>query len=61
VRLHERIAGNLAPHRNQRLPEPLAGQIPARPPQFTRRLDPSPVARDLKGEHRDQDRIVRAG
>ena len=32
MRLHERIVGNLAPHRDQRLPEPLAGEVPTRPP-----------------------------
>jgi hypothetical protein len=62
VRLHERLSGNLTPHRDQRLPEPLAGQVPARLPHFARRLDPpAAFARDLPGEHRDQDRIMSAG
>ncbi len=63
MRLHPRIVGNLAPHCHQRVPEPLAGEVPAGLPEFARRRDlVGPVtARQFPGDDRDQDRIERAG
>ena len=63
MRLYPRIAGNVAPHCHQRVPEPLTGKVPARLSQFARRPDPvGPVtARQFPGDDRDQDRIERAG
>ena len=59
VRLYLRIAGNVAPNCHQRVPEPPAGQVPARLPQAARRPDPvGPVtARRFPGDDRDQHRI----
>jgi hypothetical protein len=45
VRLHQRIVGNLAPHRDQRVPEPLTGQVPAGLSQFARRTRSDATAR----------------
>ena len=33
-RLHQRTAGDFAPHRNERVAEPLAGEVPAGPAQI---------------------------
>ena len=63
VRLHQRIAGGLSPDCHQRVPELLAGQVPARLPRFARRPGPVGVvtARQFPGDNRDQERIVLAG
>jgi hypothetical protein len=63
VRLHQRIAGNLAPHRDERVAEPLAGEVAACPAQVTRRLDPAAVVTTgrLPGKDRDENRVMSAG
>ena len=63
MRLHQRIVGNLAPHSDQRIPELLASELPARLSQFVRRTDPvgTITARQFPRDDRDQDRIVRVG
>ena len=63
MRLYPRIVGNLTPHCHQRVPELLAGKVPARVSQFARRPDPvgAVTARQFPGDDRDQDRIERAG
>ncbi len=62
MRLHQRIAGNLAPHSDQRIPELLAGEFPARLSHFVRRADPvgAITAWQFPRDDRDQHRIVRA-
>ena len=63
TRLYPRIAGNLTPDCHQRVPEPLAGQVPARLSQYARRHGPvgAVTARHFPGDDRDQDRIKRGG
>jgi len=63
VRLNQRILGILAPHCEERVPEPLAGEVLPYLAQLARWLDPLGVITtgQFPGQHRDQDRIVGAG
>jgi hypothetical protein len=63
VRLHQRIGGNLAPHCDQRVPQPPTGELVPFSAQIARRRDPlgAVTTRRLPGNNRDQDRIVGAG
>jgi hypothetical protein len=63
VRLYQRIVGDFAPHCDERVVEPLAGEVLPLLAQIARRLDPvgAITAGRFPGNHRDQDRIVGAG
>ena len=63
VRLHHRVVGDLPPHRNKRILEPLAGQLAGFLPQRPRRLDslgPLTPGR-FPGHDRHQHRMMRTG
>jgi len=63
LRLHQRIVGNLTPHRDQRVPEPLAGELLACLAQRGRKHQPlvAITAGRFPSKNRDQDRIMSAG
>ena len=54
MRLYPRIVGILTRHCHQRVPELLAGKVPARESQFARRPDPvgAVTARQFLGDDR---------